>query len=212
MTSSSPLGPFTYRGTCFNNPGDFFGTAGNNHHTIITFKGQTYIFYHAEWLNKQAYGSMLGYRTTHVDVMPVNGNTLGQAKGTLTGVKQLFNYNPYQTCFFHTMAWQGGIAVYGSGYPSVAFNRGDWIGVSNADFSSGARSVTIRGGSVNGATVRISVDSPTGTVIGYVTIPRTGDNYNHQDATGTIQNVWGVKNLFFVASGDCVLSTYKFSS
>jgi arabinoxylan arabinofuranohydrolase len=212
MTSSSPLGPFTYRGTCFNNPGDFFGTAGNNHHTIITFKGQTYIFYHAEWLNKQAYGSMLGYRTTHVDVMPVNGNTLGQAKGTLAGVKQLFNYNPYQSCFFNTMAWQGGIAVYGSGYPSVAFNRGDWIGVSNVDFSSGAKSVTIKGGSVNGATVRISVDSPTGTVIGYVSVPRTGDNYNHQEATGSIQNVWGVKNLFFVASGDCVLSTYKFSS
>ena len=212
MTSSSPLGPFTYRGTCFNNPGDFFGTAGNNHHTIITFKGQNYIFYHAEWLNKQAYGSMLGYRTTHVDVMPVNGNTLGQAKGTLSGVKQLFNYNPYQTCFFNTMAWQGGINVYGSGYPSVAFNRGDWIGVSGVDFASGSKSVTIKGGSVNGATLRISVDSPTGTVIGYVTIPKTGDNYNHKEVTANIQSVWGVKNLFFVASGDCVLSTYKFSS
>ena len=82
MTSSSPLWPFTYRGTWFNNPGDFFGTAGNNHHTIITFKGQNYIFYHADWLNKQSYDSPLGYRTTHVDVMPVNGITLGQAKGT----------------------------------------------------------------------------------------------------------------------------------
>ena len=210
MTSSSPLGPFTYRGTCFNNPGDFFGTAGNNHHTIITFKGQNYIFYHAEWLNKQAYGSMLGYRTTHVDVMPVNGNTLGQAKGTLAGVKQLFNYNPYQTCFFHTMAWQGGVAVFGSGYPSVVYNRGDWTGVSNVDFSSGARSITIKGGSVKGATVRISVDSPSGTVLGYVTIPATGDGYNQKETTGTIQNVWGVKNLFFVASGDCVLNSYKF--
>jgi len=65
---------------------------------------------------------------------------------------------------------------------------------------------------MNGATVRISVDSPSGTVIGYVSIPATGDFYNHKEATGTIQNVWGVKNLFFVASGDCVLSTYKFSS
>ena len=212
MTSNSPLGPFTFKGTCFNNPSDFFGTGGNNHHTIIPFKDKLYIFYHCEWLNKQAYGSQLGYRTTHVDVMPVNGNTLGQAKGSLSGVKQLFNYNPYQTCFFHTMAWQGGVAVFGSGYPSVVYNRGDWTGVSNVDFSSGAKSITIKGGSINGATVRISVDSPSGTVIGYVSIPATGDFYNHKETTGTIQNVWGVKNLFFVASGDCVLSTYKFSS
>ena len=110
------------------------------------------------------------------------------------------------------MAWQGGVAVFGSGYPSVVYNRGDWTGVSNVDFSSGARSITIKGGSVKGATVRISVDSPSGTVLGYVTIPATGDGYNQKETTGTIQNVWGVKNLFFVASGDCVLSTYKFSS
>eukprot|EP00833_Pecoramyces_ruminatium_P003639 jgi/Orpsp1_1/1177671/evm.model.c7180000062378.1 len=89
MTSNSPMGPFTFQGTCFNNPGDFFGTTGNNHHTIIEFKNKHYIFYHAEWLNKQILGSQLGYRTTHVDEMPVNGNKLGQAKGTLTGVNQL---------------------------------------------------------------------------------------------------------------------------
>ena len=45
MTSSSLLRPFTYKGISFNNPGDFFGTVGNNHHTIISFKGQNYIFF-----------------------------------------------------------------------------------------------------------------------------------------------------------------------
>ena len=79
MSGSNPLGPFTYQGTCLNNPGDFFRTVGNNHHTIIPFKGNYYIFYHAEWLNQAAYGSMLGYRTTHVDVMPVNGERFGDA-------------------------------------------------------------------------------------------------------------------------------------
>ena len=35
MTSNNPLGPYTFQSTIFNNPGDFFGTVGNNHHTII---------------------------------------------------------------------------------------------------------------------------------------------------------------------------------
>ena len=89
MTSNNPLGPFTFQGTCLNNPGDFFRTVGNNHHTVVNFKNQHYVFYHAEWLNKEAYGEQLGYRTTHVDVMPVNGDNFGNAQGTLTGVKQL---------------------------------------------------------------------------------------------------------------------------
>ena len=212
MTSSNPLGPFTYQGTCLNNPGDFFQTVGNNHHTIIYFKNQYYIFYHAEWLNKASYGSMLGYRTTHVDVMPFANNKFGNAKGTLTGVTQLSNFDPYQLNYFNTMAWQGGVNVYGLGDASVAYNRGDWTGVSSVDFGSGATSITISAGTVNGATIRISIDSPSGTVLGYATIPATGDNWKFTDVTAKISGATGVKNVFFTASADVVLNTYKFSA
>ena len=211
MTSNSPLGPFTFKGTCFNNPSDFFGTPGNNHHTIIAFKNVLYIFYHAEWLNKQSYGSQLGYRTTHVDVMPVNGSGLGNAKGTLTGVSQISNFNPYQTTSFTTMAWQAGVNIYGSGNTIAAYNRGDWSGISGVDFGNGAKSITIEAGTVRGAVIRVSVDSPTGLVIGYVTIPATGDNFKYTKAKASISGAYGVKNVFFVASGDAVLNTFVFS-
>ena len=207
MTGTQPLGPFTYAGTCLNNPGDFFQTVGNNHHTIVEFKGQYYIFYHAEWLNRQAYGEMLGYRTTHVDVMPVNGEKFGDAKGTLSGVQQVGDFDPYAENYFHTSAWQGGIEVNGLGDPATKFNRGDWIGVSGVNFSKGATSITVKGGSQGGATLRISSESPTGPVIGYVSIP-AGDN---KEATAEIKGPNGVQNIFFVASGDCTLNTYKFS-
>ena len=207
MTSSNPLGPFTYVGTCLNNPGDFFQTVGNNHHTVIEFKGQHYIFYHAEWLNKAAYGEMLGYRTTHVDVMPVNGEKFGNAKGTLSGVQQVGDFDPYVENRFHTSAWQGGIEVKGLGDTVTVFNRGDWIGVSGVNFSKGAKSITINGGSQSGATLRISLDSPTGEVIGYVSVP-AGEN---KESTAEVKGPNGVKNIFFVASGDCSLNTYKFS-
>ena len=212
MTSYSPLGQFTYQGTCFNNPGEFFGTVGNNHHTIISFKNKFYIFYHAEWLNRESYGVMLGYRTTHVDELPFYNGKFGNAVGSLKGVTQLSNFNPYQLNYFNTMAWQGGVNVYGTGNTAVAYNRGDWTGVSNVDFGSGARRITINAGTVKGATIRISVDSPTGNVIGYVTIPATGDNWKNTDVTAEISSVYGVKNVFFVASADVVLNTYKFSA
>ena len=210
MTSNNPLGPFTYQGTCFNNPGDFFGTVGNNHHTIISFKNQFYIFYHAEWLNQESYGSQLGYRTTHVDVMPFSDGKFGNAIGTLTGVTQLSNFDPFRQNRFNTMAWQAGVNIYGLGNTSVAYNRGDWTGVSNVDFDLGVKSITINAGTVNGATIRISVDSPSGNVIGYVTIPATGDNWKSIDVKAPISSVTGVKNVFFVASDDVVLNTYKF--
>ena len=212
MTSNNPLGPFTYQGTCFNNPGDFFQTYGNNHHTIINFKNKFYIFYHAEWLNRETYGTTLGYRTTHVDEMPYSNGKFGNAKGTLTGVSQLSNFNPYQLNRFNTMAWNAGVNIYGLGDTAAAYNRGDWSGVSNVDFGSGAKSITINAGTVNGSTIRISVDSPNGQVIGYVTIPATGDNWKSTEVTAPINGASGVKNVFFVASADVVLNTYKFSS
>ena len=155
---------------------------------------------------------MLGYRTTHVDVMPFSNGKFGNAKGTLTGVTQLGNLDPFQLNRFNTMAWQAGVNIYGEGDTAAAYNRGDWSGVSNVDFGNGASSVTINAGTANGATIRISVDSPTGTVLGYVTIPATGDNWKSTDVTANISKVTGVKNLFFVASADVVLNTYKFSS
>ena len=210
MSSSNPLGPFTYVGTCLNNPGDFFQTVGNNHHTIIEFKNKYYIFYHAEWLNKAAYGEMLGYRTTHVDVMPLNGEKFGDAKGTLTGVEQVGEVDPYTENNANTFAWQGGIQINGNGDTNPVYNKGAWTGVAGVNFSKGAKSVTIMGGSKSGATIRISSESPSGPVIGYVSIPNTGDNNKFQEATAEV-TVTGKQNIFFTASGDCGLKSYKFS-
>ncbi len=43
-TSTSPTGPFTYRGYIVDNGIDYYG--GNNHGSIVCIKGQWYIFYH----------------------------------------------------------------------------------------------------------------------------------------------------------------------
>ncbi|ORX42742.1 Arabinanase/levansucrase/invertase [Piromyces finnis] len=209
MTSKSPLGPFTYQGTLFNNPGEFFGTTGNNHHTIIEFKGKWYIFYHAEWLNRQVYGTQKGYRTTHVDELPFSNGRYGNAKGSLTGVNQLFKVNAYNTNYASMMAWQAGVSVNGLGHTTVSYNRGDWTGVSNVDFGDSATSVKISAASSNGATIRITSGSENGDVIGYVTIPATGGDKNFKTVTANVK-ASGTKNIFFVASGDVTIDTWQF--
>jgi len=205
MTSNSPMGPFTYKDTCFNNPGDFFQTVGNNHHTIIEFKGKYYIFYHTEWLNKQVLGSQKGYRTTHVDEMPVNGNSLGQAKGTLTGVAQLQNVDGSAVNYAASFAWQAGISVKGQGpVTTVNYSRGGWTGVSNVDLGS-ASSITLKASSASGATIKICVGDENGQAIGYVDIPAGG---SAQNVTGNLSGASGTKNLFFVSSGDASIESW----
>jgi len=210
MTSNNPLGPFKYQGTVLNNPGDFFQTTGNNHHTIINFKNKWYIFYHAEWLNKQVFGSPKGYRTSHVDELPFSNGKFGNAKGSLAGVQQLSKVNPYNSQYASLFAWTGGVTVNGLGHTTVSYNKGDWTGVSDVDFNKGVSNVRIRAASRTGAVIRITANNENGDVLGYVTIPATGTDNNFRTVTAEIKNVTGSKNIFFTASGDLTMDTWQF--
>jgi len=206
MTSNNPMSGFKYQGTCFNNPGDFFQTTGNNHHTIIEFKNKYYIFYHAEWLNKQVFGSQKGYRTTHVDELPVNGSKLGNAKGTLKGVNQVKDVDGSALNYAASFAWQSGISVKGQGaVTQVNYGRGAWTGVSNVALGN-AKSITLKASSSSGATVKICAGSENGTVLGYVDIPAGG---SLQNVTGNLSGASGTKSLFFIASGNLTIESWQ---
>jgi len=207
MTSNSPMGPFTYKGTCFNNQGDYLQDGGgNNHHTIIEFKNKYYIFYHAQWLDKQVKGKSNGYRTTHVDELPMNGNSFGNAKATVQGVQQLGNVDGSKLNYAASMAWQSGIDVQGHGaVTQVKYNRGAWTGVSNVDLG-GASSITLKASSKSGATIKVCTDSEKGNAFGYVEIPAGG---SLQEVKGTLSGATGTKNLFFVSSGDAVIESWQ---
>jgi len=206
MTSNSPLGPFTMQGTLFNNPGDFFGTVGNNHHTVIEFKDKWYIFYHTEWLNKQEFGDQKGYRTSHVNELPFSNGKFGDAKGTLEGVQQLEPVNPYETQSAALISWEAGVSVKGLGHTTVNYNKGDWTGVAGVDFGDGATSVKVTASSGKGAVIRITSGNENGDLIGYVNVP-AGEN---QEVTAEVFNATGTKDIFFVASDDVTVDTWQF--
>lgn len=216
MTGNNPLGPFNFQGTFFNNPGEFFLPKIDSHHAIIKFKGKYYIFYQSGWLDMQINKKFKGHRTTHVDILPLIGVLYGDVTATLTGVEQIEYINPYQINALYTSAWQAGTSVIGTPGDITCYKRGDWNGVSGVNFSKGAKSITINGGcSKNeGAVVRVSIDSPSGDIIGYVTFPFTSVNFQTSInvTSSLITNVTGIKNIFFVASNDVFLNYYVFST
>ena len=207
MTSDSPMGPFTYQGTCFNNPGDFFGTTGNNHHTIISFEGEQYIFYHAEMLNREMYGEMLGYRTTHVDKLPMADGLFGNARGTTEGVKQLSNVDAFAEQSASSFAWQAGVEISGLGKTQALLGAGDWIGVSGVDFASGAKKVKLCAQSAEGAWIRVTKGTVNGEVLAFLRVPASDEL---QEISAEVSGAEGVCNLYFAAAGDVVLKTWCF--
>ncbi|KAG4087145.1 Arabinanase/levansucrase/invertase [Neocallimastix lanati (nom. inval.)] len=206
MTSSNPMGPFTYQGVCLNNPGEDFQTYGNNHHTIIEFKNKYYIFYHTEWLNKQVFGTQKGYRTSFVNEITFSNGKFEKAKGTYEGVSQLSDVDGSKVNNASSFAWQYGITIKGQDNAlPVNYVKGAWTGISNVDLGN-AKSITLKAYAPNGATIKVCVGSENGTVLGYVDIPK-GNSL--QNVTGNLDNASGTKNLFLVSSGDATIESWQ---
>jgi arabinoxylan arabinofuranohydrolase len=80
MTSNDPMTGFQHRGTVLGNPWDNLGN--NNHHSIIEYQGQWYIFYHNRALSNSVY-----QRSVCVDYLYYNSNgTIQRVNDTREGV------------------------------------------------------------------------------------------------------------------------------
>ena len=88
MTSSSPMTGFHYQGTILPNPWDNLGN--NNHHSIVEYNGQWYIFYH----NRAVSGSVY-QRSVCIDYLYYNSDgTIMTVSATREGVNPGVTSNP----------------------------------------------------------------------------------------------------------------------
>jgi len=225
MTSDSPMGPFTYQGVILPNPGEFFGTGGNNHHCVFNFRGDWYITYHAQSVvDRLGYRPGSGYRSTHIDKLAINEDgTLGRTKGTRAGVEQSGYLNPYETVEAETIWNSAGVNTTQYGETSVAcgsgnmvvcdIETGSWIGLKGVDF--GDKGATEMVASVCGGTeegvIQIRIDRLMGDIVGYLTIP-AGDGVTYTEQVGKLlETVTGVHDLYFTFYGNGYsLDTWKF--
>jgi arabinoxylan arabinofuranohydrolase len=170
MTSNNPKGPFTFRSKILDAPRSMFsGTYGeNNHHSMFQFKGNWYMAYHTETLEKlmkdagvmpdQLPHPTTGvpqadsrYRNPHIDAVTVNADgTIAQIAGTMTGVTQVGHLDPYRATEAATIGIMAGINV--TEDPAAVsktvvteINTGDWLALYGIDFgSAGAKKFSCR--------------------------------------------------------------------
>lgn len=206
MVSDSPMGPFTYGGELFVNQGRFFGLYGNNHHSIVTFKGENYLVYHNRPVEK-AMGITGNYRSPQLNVLPVNADgSLGPVKGTMKGAAQLENFNPYQRVSAQTMYRQAGLKV--EGYADTArtvATSGDWLQLKNVDFSDGARAFTMKASSREGGAVRVTTGAVNGAVLCEFTLPAGHEG----EITVDTAKVEGVTDLYIIFAGNVIADWWQ---
>ncbi|MCR5600751.1 MAG: family 43 glycosylhydrolase [Ruminococcus sp.] len=208
MVSDSPLGPFTYKGEVFKGISTFFGTGGNNHHTILKFKDQLYLFYHAQYL-QDSMGIKGGYRSTHIDKITVNADgTMQPVKGTKAGVSQIKSFDPFTTSRAATFSHQGGINISGSGDSIVQANKGSWYRVSGVDCKNGANSLTIKASAKNGCIIKVCKGSASGTAVAYAEIPAGG---SMQEITVPVKDLSGKNDLYFLFNASASVDSWKLS-
>jgi len=156
MESEKPLGPFTYVGRCFDNPGgaSWAGGGGNNHHAIVKFRGKYYILYHTRALkrvmradNKDITDGM-EVRSACISKIGVDEergviSNLKSSSITVEGVEQIRNFNPYREVPGATMAWERNVTTKyvksGKNWVCTAeMGPGSWMCLSKVDFGDGA--------------------------------------------------------------------------
>ncbi|WP_143316540.1 carbohydrate-binding protein [Clostridium sp. HBUAS56017] len=211
MTSSSPMGPFTYEGTFLKNPASFFGVGGNNHHAVFQFKNQWYVAYHAQTLGK-AMGITKGYRSTHINKLSYSGSKINNVAADMQGVPQVANLNPYKRTEAETIGWSAGISTEKSQAPGsfvssnnldvTSINNGDWLAVSKADFKNGAKSFKANVASTVGGKIEIHLDSLDGKLIGTLNVGSTGGNQAWKEMKCDVNAVSGVHNVYFKFVGN----------
>jgi arabinoxylan arabinofuranohydrolase len=218
MTSKNPLGPWTssqLAGMCFANTGSQrLDNGGNNHHSIIEFKGEYYIAYHSRttelrqgvkaWDNKGQHDGG-NYRSTHIDKATYSNGKIS-CKGTMEGCSQLETLDPYTTVQAETMANQSGIQISGVGDTVVTdIQSGDWIMLKGVDFKNGCSAITVRASSKNGGAIKV-VDGK-GNAFAYVEIPAGG---SMKDITAGCNKISGENDIKFIFSGELEFDSWSF--
>lgn len=208
MVADNPLGPYTYGGELFKNQGNFFsGMTGNNHHSIVELNNQLYLFYHSRPVEK-AMGIDGNYRSPQVDKITMNGTEMNAVTGTMAGISQLKKLNPYSKVQAETMSNQSNdISVNGLGDTAVHGKKGSWISVSGADFSKGAKTLTIKASSANGAVIKVCKGDAKGEAVAYAEIPSGMSEIK----VPVISSVNGSTELCFLFSGDADFDYWYFS-
>ena len=207
-TSTSPTGPWTFRGIIMPTQ----GTSFTNHPGVCDFKGRSYFFYH----NGALPGGGGFTRSVCVEEFTYNPDgTFPTLNMTTEGVSPVKNLNPYIRNEAETIAWSYGVRTEPcskGGMNVCNIDDGDYIKVRSVDFGTeGAVSFIASVSSVtDGGMIELRLDSPDGLLIGEMNVPNTGGFDNWKLCSTSVTQAQGVHDLFFVFKGKAQNDLFKF--
>jgi hypothetical protein len=171
-TSTSPLGPFTVRGVLMDESPTGCWT---NHHSIIDFKNQWYLFYHHNDLSPDFDKN----RSIMLDSLFFNADgTIRKVRPTLRGVGLTDARQKIQLDRYSRLSDQGAsIAFLDSsnsfrGWKTVFTTPASWVQYNGVSFGKQKlKTIIVRVAAAKGGRVQIRLDNAKGPVIGQLTIP-----------------------------------------
>ncbi len=217
MVSDNVTGPYTYAGDILPNCGTVFGTWGNNHHSMVEFKGQYYMFYHTMVLQDKL-GCSLGYRSTQVNKVTISsGGAIQQVKQDLAGVDQIVAFDPYQETTGTTSYNCGGMVAIHNNYDGAYMMpiylpdiyKYSWTSIKGADFGETSASkftADFDGPENSSASIKVCLDSLDGKCIAESNI--SFDSTGSATVNVPVSNVTGTHDIYFELNGQI----YNFKS
>jgi len=226
--SSSPMGPYEYKGIFMGNPnigGENINAHNNNHHGIAEFKGHWYVVYHDrristgyDGLDKipaedgQANPTPAYHRSVSIDEFTYNADgTMKELTFTKEGPKQIADFDPYDWYPALTSSKQKGIRSRTSWTPGKIgehlllplSSKESWIRVSGVDFGDAATGFVVEAASTaSDDKIEIHTGSADGTLAGTCTLKNTGSKSTFAENTCEVTGLKGiVEQVFLVFKG-----------
>jgi hypothetical protein len=172
-TSTSPLGPFKFAGVIMDESPTGCWT---NHHSIVQFKNQWYLFYHHNDLSPAFDKS----RSVRVDSLAFNADgTIRKVVPTLRGVGLTPATHTIQLDRYSRLSRVGATVAFldtaakARGWQTVFTGGQGWLAYNGVDFGrQPLKKVRLRASATTAATVQIRLDNATGPVVAQVAVPK----------------------------------------
>lgn len=174
----SPMGPFQFKGLIMDQSPTGCWT---NHHSIVEYKGQWYLFYHHNDYSPQFDKN----RSTRIDSLFFNADgTIRKVIPTLRGVGITDARTRIQTDRYSSIAPTGASIAFldeadkFQGWKTVFSRKGAWLTYNRVDFGSEpVQELKLRARSTSGATLQVRTGGKNGPVVAEATV-RAGRDWS----------------------------------
>jgi hypothetical protein len=200
-TSSSPTGPWTFRGIIMDKQMGA-GTSFTNHPGVVDFAGNSYFFYH----NGALPGGGGYKRSVCVEKFSYGADgSFPKITMSTSGPAAVATLNPYLQTEAETMASESGVETEvcsEGGLNLTSIQSGDSIQLKSVDFGTGALAFTMRvAAAASGGSIELRLDSAAGLMVGTCAVQSTGGAQAWATQSCNVNGASGKHDLLLRFSG-----------